>query len=136
MPEKKPVRPPKGGDQSPIPQDERVVVSVKEGRTLVVRPHNAIIRKHQPLRFAVEGLPAGMSVEIDFEVYEGRKGPFPWREKPGNPVRGRYLLDPKNPLVDSTDSDVAGYFKYHVVLRKGSEDVFALDPGVVVKNDF
>jgi len=121
-----------GGDRSPIPQDEKVVITVTDGR-LVVKPLNAIIRKHQPLRWAVQGLRPGEHVEIDFEVYEGRKGPFPrWN----NPFRGRYVLDERTTGVESNASDVAGYFKYHVVLRKGSEDIFALDPGVVVKNDF
>lgn len=124
-----------GGDTSPIPQDEKVVITVRDGR-LVAKPRFALIRKHQPLQWSVEGLTAGMTVEIDFEVYDGRKGPFPWRRgKENNPVRGRYLLDARTNVIEAAASDAGGYFKYHVVLRKGGEDVFALDPGVVVRND-
>lgn len=129
-------KPKPGGDTSPIPQDEKVVISVREGK-LAAKPRFAIIRKHQPLRWAIEGLAPGMTLEIDFEVYDGRKGPFPWRRGKGdNPVRGRYTFDARNPLVEAEASDAGGYFKYHVVLRnRAGEDVFALDPGVVVKND-
>lgn len=130
-----------GGDRSPIPQDEKVVITVtrEKGRTgdyverLVAKPKFAIIRKGQPLRFAVEGLRPGQHVEVDFEVYDAKKGPFPpIREA----LRGRYVLDERTTGVATEDSDAAGYFKYHVVLRQGTKDVFALDPGVVVKNDF
>jgi hypothetical protein len=121
------------GDTSPIPQDQKVVITVVDGRTLSVKPRFAIIRKHQPLKFAVEGLKQGQSVEIDFEVYEGYKGPFLRGE---NPYRGRYVLDERVTGIETRASDRAGYFEYHLVLRRGTEDVFALDPGVVVKNDF
>jgi hypothetical protein len=129
-----------GGDTSPIPQDLKVVITVSNNQ-LVAKPEFAVIRKLQPLRFAVEGLPAGMHVEIDFEIYDSDrgpsvKGPFPRRDHPANPVRGRYVLDRNTPGIGTANSDVAGYFKYHIVLREGTRDVFALDPGVVVKNDF
>jgi hypothetical protein len=136
------VKPPYGG-ASPIPQDREVEISI-EGRTLRVKPNDALIHVGRPLRFSAQGLRDGLTIEVDFEVTESHhkgpsrsvKGPFPHGEHPANPVRGRFVLSEKNPRVDTEASDIAGYFKYHVVLRRGTEDLFALDPGVVVKNDY
>jgi hypothetical protein len=131
---------PTGGDKSDIPQDRTVVITVarekgpdgKEYEKLSAKPRFAIIRKGRPLTFKVDGLRQGMHIEIDFEVYEATKGPFPPTK---DSFRGRYLLDNRKPEVTTDNSNKAGYFKYHVVLREGTRDVFALDPGVVVKNE-
>jgi hypothetical protein len=127
-----------------IPQDKEVRVSVIDGRSLKVKSTDALIHLGRPLRWVVEGLRDGQTVEIDFEVYRSDykdvhrnvKGPFTWADHPANPVRGRFILDEKNTRVESGPSEVPGYFKYHVVLRdRKRNDVFALDPGVIVKND-
>ena len=135
--------PDKGGGE-PIPQDREVTITT-DGRSLTARSNDAVIHLGRPLRWTAQGLRDGMTIEVDFEVYHSRykgaeryvKGPFTWREHPSNPVRGRFLMDEKNPSADSGPSDTPGYFKYHVVLRDRSrKDITALDPGVVVKNDF
>jgi hypothetical protein len=141
-----------GGDGgAPIPQDKLIVISVHDGR-LQVRSNDALIHEGQPLSWKVEGLKGGQSVEIDFEVNryqrykakdlernkksENVKGPFERVDRPYNPYRGRFFLDERTPQVLSGKSDSPGYFKYHVVLRQGTTDIDALDPGVLVKNDY
>jgi hypothetical protein len=132
-----------GPDGAPIPQDKEVVVTV-EGKSLTVRSQDALIHLGRPLAWSVRGLRDGQSVEIDFEVYRSDykgvarnvKGPFERTNRPGNPVRGRFMLDEKVSRIESGRSEVPGYFKYHVVLRdRNGDDLFALDPGVIVKND-
>lgn len=134
---------PSTGEVSPIPQDREVVITW-DGKTLKARSQDALIHLGRPLRWTVQGLRDGQTVEIDFEVYRSDykdvhrnvKGPFTWANHPANPVRGRFVLDEKNTRVESGPSDVPGYFKYHVVLRdRNRNDLAALDPGVIVKND-
>jgi hypothetical protein len=134
--------PDKGGGE-PIPQDREVTITT-DGRSLTARSQDALIHLGRPLRFTAQGLRDGQTIEIDFEVYHSRyrrgdtyvKGPFARRDHPANPVRGRFILDEQNRSVDSGASDTPGYFKYHVVLRdKSRNDIVALDPGVIVKND-
>jgi hypothetical protein len=135
---------PSYADGGPIPQDKEVTVAV-DGTSIRVKSNDALIHVGRPIRWVARGLRDGATLEIDFEVYYSHhksehyvKGPFPRREKyPPNPYRGRFVLDEKNTAVDSADADEPGYFKYHVVLRdRGGRDLAALDPGIIVKNDY
>jgi hypothetical protein len=84
--------------------------------------------------FVAKGLTEGYTLEIDFKVEGGIRGPFSKGE--AALARGRYTLSAKTPTVASGRSDVSspGVWKYEVVLRDAKgDDLVAIDPMGVLK---
>ena len=112
-----------------FPVDTRVTLDVKQRS---VRPLIALIPPGAGLELAVVGLADGQSLEIDFVVQGGSKGPF---AKAAASVRGRYLFRADSVLASGPEDvgrDVV--WKYDVVVRdKGEADLWALDPMIVVR---
>jgi len=92
--------------------------------------------------FVVEGLRPGYSLEIDFRSQGNQKGPFLPRQAVPSRLRGRYVFHGRaNAPIQTTRSgrvDIVHFpnpslWKYEVVLRRGSEDLVAIDPMGVLK---
>jgi hypothetical protein len=101
--------------------------------TLSANPPVALVKAGAPLAFRLPVLAVGYSLEIDFAVANGKKGPFPRHPgDPSNPVRGRWIS--AGHRLMSLPSDAAGVFEYSIVIRNARfRDLAALDPMVVVK---
>ena len=112
-----------------FPVDTRVTLDAKQ-RT--IEPRIALIPPGAALELVVTGLADGQSLEIDFAVQGGSRGPFAKTEAN---VRGRYLFRANSVLASGPENvgrDEA--WKYDVVVRdKGEADVWAIDPMIVVR---
>ena len=94
------------------------------------------------ITFVVEGLRPGYSLEIDFRSQGDQKGPFLARQAVPNRLRGRYVFHgranapvqkSRSGRVDIEHFPKPSVWKYELVLRKGSEDLVAIDPmGVLI----
>lgn len=92
--------------------------------------------------FVVDGLRPGYSIEIDFRSQGDRKGPFLLKKPTPGRLRGRYVFHGRasttsqrlrSGRVDIEHFPKPSVWKYEVVLRKGSEDLVAIDPmGVLI----
>jgi hypothetical protein len=107
--------------------------------TLAVDPPIAVRPPKGDLTWKIDGQPPASSIEIDFDVAKGVKGPFPKKANaPDNPARGRYISQAtgSSKITSATASEPAEtYWKYTVSLRDGSgADIAApLDPIVIFK---
>ena len=127
--------------------DEKVTIRVA-GKKVTITPEVFVISStfdqegRSPLTFIVEGLGTDESLEIDFKLQGRDKGPF--RLEGGRrrrPVRGRYLFNfnargaSSQPSggIDPKFFGKRSVWKYDVVLRRGSEDLVAIDPMGVLK---
>jgi hypothetical protein len=109
--------------------DTRVKVRVEKD-TVVVEPTAAIVTPKAGVAWEIVGLPAGYSLEIDFRVQAGKKGPF----VPGKArLRGRYVASGAGAIESSPSDQKDGVWKYDVVLRKGDVDVYAIDPSIIIR---
>jgi hypothetical protein len=117
---------------SSVPVDKTVNITVTDDHVLKVDPDVFVARLGGPgVEFVVSGLSKGYSVEIDFRVQGTWKGPF-LRAK--NLVRGRYEFQGggethlPSGAVDAKNVTLPSVWKYEVTLRKGNDDVMAIDP--------
>ena len=109
--------------------DTRVKVRVEKDM-VVVEPAAAIVTPKAGVAWEIVGLPAGYSLEIDFRVQAGKKGPFVWVK--GRP-RGRYVTSVAGAIESSPSDQKDGVWKYDVILRKGEVDVYAIDPSIIIR---
>ena len=109
--------------------DTRVKVRVEKD-TVVVEPAAAIVTPKAGVAWDIVGLPAGYSLEIDFRVQAGKKGPFVWGK---GRLRGRYLTSVAGAIESSPSDQKDGVWKYDVILRKGEVDVYAIDPSIIIR---
>jgi hypothetical protein len=131
--------PPSGG---PV-YDPFVTITVsKDAKTgayaLTAVPYVALRPPKGSLKWNIAQQPAGYSIEFDFAVTNGAKGPFPRNAKAAdNPAKGRYTNKPtgKNTIETASSSEKADTsWKYTVTLRDASDnDVTTLDPIVIFK---
>jgi len=123
-------KPPVGAS---ITLDDEAKIAFDPGsKTLTVTPAIAIITKGTAFKWVVGKLPEGYSVEIDFRVHAGRKGPFA-RSTDGTTGRfkGNSEAEVKAGVVESYQTRDA--WKYDVIVRDGKGvDVAAIDPMVII----
>ena len=112
-----------------FPVDTTVVVDAK---TRTVKPLVALLAPGSSIDLVVTGLAAGQTLELDFHVQGGVKGPFArsqrWRGRYTFAGDGRVTTGP----VDRPGEEV---WKFDVVQRQkdDTEDVWAIDPMIVSK---
>ena len=114
--------------------DRQVSVTLSKGK-LLVDPEDALIHLGDGISWDVSGLRELDTIEIDFHIYNDRKGPFPRSAKhiDANPVRGRYIRQGRG-RIDAAPSDRSGYWKYSIVVRDSENmDIAIVDPGVMIK---
>jgi hypothetical protein len=100
-------------------------------KVLTVTPAIAVIVKESDFKWQVGKLPDRHTIEIDFRVHDGRKGPF---KRSAEGTTGRYKggsdSEVKAGAVDYKGRDA---WKYDVILRDGAgNDVAAIDPMVII----
>lgn len=119
--------------QRTITEMGQVRITATADKSLSVDREYSVILPEGRLTWLVGDLGGdGRSVEIDFHVYEAKKGPFPLGEERNNPVRGRYIGRSDDKII-SKHADRRGYWKYEVVLRgPDDDDLASLDPGVMI----
>jgi hypothetical protein len=113
-----------------IPTDAKATVSFVNGKPSV-EPVVAIVSSKAPeFQWVVGKLPDGYTVEIDFRVHDGAKGPF----KAKKSSTGRYTggTDAKIPAGEVVNKGRNGW-KYDLVIRDADgNDQGAIDPMVIV----
>jgi hypothetical protein len=100
-------------------------------KTITVTPRVAVLGKGTEFRWVVGRLPAGYTVEFDFRVHEGRKGPF---VRPGSGATGRYKGESESEVrAGAVANAPRDAWKYDVVVRDASgNDVAGIDPMIIV----
>jgi hypothetical protein len=116
-------------------ETDRSVTITMEGRAIAVAPMYALVAKGDPLQWKIGALPKGAELEIDFVSNDGRVGPFPQKIDRQNPRRGRYVLAAGESHL-TADAEVAGYWKYQVIVRSPDGTEVSIDPGVIIKEGF
>jgi hypothetical protein len=107
----------------------RVRIEFDKAKGIQVEPRVAFIGRDTSFAWDVK-LPEGYTLEIDFEVHQGVKGPF---VKPAGGQTGRYQASKSGEIAAGK---LAGRerdaWKYSVIVRdqKTGEDVMAIDPMV------
>jgi hypothetical protein len=124
---------PADADKTPygtsIPTDTKVTITVA-GRQLSIAPQIFLMRPGDTIDFVAEGLASGATLEMDFKVERGFKGPFGRDPKAIDP-RGRYSFSEKVTRFSATYEKALGegVWKYEVVLRDNlGNDLAAIDP--------
>ncbi len=112
-----------------FPVDTTVVFDV---RARTVKPLVALLTPGSSIDLVVKGLTAGQTLELDFHVQGGVKGPFARTQK----VRGRYTFAGDGKVTAGpVDRPGEEAWKFEVVQRQkdDTEDVWAIDPMIVSK---
>jgi hypothetical protein len=121
--------PGKGAARGSFPVDTSVVVDVKARS---VTPSIALLTPGATLELVVKGLAAGQTLELDFHVQGGVKGPFARTQR----WRGRYTFTADGKVTTGpVDQRGEATWKYDVVQRQkdDTEEVWAIDPMIVSK---
>ncbi len=121
--------PGKGGGRTIFPLDTQVVVDVKARS---VTPLIALLTPGATIDLVVKGLAAGQTLELDFHVQSGFKGPFARTQR----WRGRYTFTADGKITTGpVDRPGEEAWKFDVVerQREDTEDVWAIDPMIVSK---
>jgi hypothetical protein len=119
----------KGAARTSFPVDTTVVFDV---RARTVKPLIALLGPGASIDLAVRGLTAGQTLEVDFRVQSGVKGPFARTQR----VRGRYTFAGDGKVTAGpVDRPGEEAWKFEVVQRQkdDTEDVWAIDPMIVSK---
>lgn len=99
-----------------------------------VQPERATISTGGQVTWSIT-LPASFTLEINFDVKQGVKGPFPTNGQPDNPSQGVYeggtstIVTAPATAADGTD------WKYNVIVYDAShQPVSSVDPKVSIRN--
>ncbi|PYQ24368.1 MAG: hypothetical protein DMF79_01910 [Acidobacteria bacterium] len=121
--------PGKGATRTSFPIDTTVVVDVKARS---VKPLISLLTPGASIELVVKGLATGQTLELDFRVQGGFKGPFARTQR----WRGRYTFNADGKITTGpVDRPGEETWKFDVVQRQkdDTEDVWAIDPMIVSK---
>ncbi len=100
-----------------------------------VNPTDATISTQGRVTWQIT-LPKGYTLQIEFAVKGGVKGPFPVNGQPDNPSQGLFegaggsaITSAPSTAADNTE------WKYGVGVYQGSSRVSYVDPRVIIKNN-
>ncbi|HSB60382.1 MAG TPA: hypothetical protein VLI67_01590 [Vicinamibacteria bacterium] len=123
-------RPPvKGAARTSFPVDTTVAI---DAGARTVRPLIALLPPGATIDLAVAGLAPGQTLEVDFRVQRGVKGPFARSQR----MRGRYTFAANGKAAAGpVDQGGEEAWKYEIVVREkdDTDDVWAVDPMIVTK---